>query len=224
VVAKIKGQPDSDAKKTRAIDNTVNPMWNETLTFTVDSLDSILEIVVRDKDKSIADDKLASVEKPLKDCVVGEQNDFLRVRLNPLWKKAKKGGFLSFAIRLLTKGASDKGFCRFDWGSLNSSYSSAFEGYDTEHGCHGIGDPTSDELQYGEAYHVHKIVVGEKKMEKKVLLNLVGKVLSVTGVAAPSFLVEVFSLKHAHLKEDAKPESKSKVTDETKVYPSTLSR
>ncbi|KAL0490842.1 protein kinase C beta type [Acrasis kona] len=67
----LKIEPDSktakDTKKTQTIKKTLNPRWDETFTFSINSLDfdSFLEVTVKDWDRFSKNDKLGYLKIPL---------------------------------------------------------------------------------------------------------------------------------------------------------------
>jgi len=81
--------------KTKVIDNSLNPEWNETVSFEAKGAHQTLELVVLDKDL-IKDDFLGCLRLPIADIVKNKKlsGEFV---LGP-YKASKGGGTLSFDL------------------------------------------------------------------------------------------------------------------------------
>jgi hypothetical protein len=177
--------------KTKGVKNTVNPQWNEKHEFFFDALeDASLSVGLRDK-ASGSDERLASLNLPLRRFTVGAPPEEVELPLKPSGKNPKGGKVkLRVAVRCDNPGgvAQPKGLRLagdapppldgddvFRWGSYSSSYGTNFTGYSD------CSERLSDIRPEEQAFHKHATVPPPENPEppkKPTLFGLTGKVVA----------------------------------------------
>lgn len=143
--------------KSKVIQNTQNPQWNENFDINSPSLISdVLVVDMYNKDPLPENKLMDTIELPIcnlpyKDSYIFDRN----VKLNN-----QTTGRLNFIINC---DAEDNEHCKFQWGDFGSSYSTSFTGY--SHRGHSISAHSSDERN---TYHVHEEITKEMRKPKKV--------------------------------------------------------
>lgn len=143
--------------KSKVIQNTQNPTWNENFDLNSPSLISDLLVVDMYNKDPLPENKLMdTIELPICDLPYKKAYIFDRdITLND-----QTTGHLNFTINADTL---DDEHCHFQWGELGSSYSTSFTGY--SHKGHSLSAHSSDERN---TYHVHQEFAKEMRKAKKV--------------------------------------------------------
>lgn len=93
----------SDSRKTKVCSNTYTPVWNEEFHFPVaNQTRDALHILIKDRDRGMADDPISKIEIPISSLQVGNVMDRW-YNMNPI-KGVKKGGRLRLVLHLAQKG------------------------------------------------------------------------------------------------------------------------
>lgn len=143
--------------KSKVIQNTQNPTWNENFDINSPSiLSDILVVDMYNKDPLPENRLMDTVEIPICNLPYKKSYVFDRdVQLNN-----QNTGHLNFTINADTL---DDEHCHFEWGDLGSSYSTSFTGY--SHQGHSISNHSSDEKN---TYHVHAEINKEVRKPKQI--------------------------------------------------------
>ncbi|KAH0793346.1 C2 domain containing protein [Histomonas meleagridis] len=157
----------NEQRKTKAIQNTLDPVWNEEMRFVPVTPDQEISFQVMDED-IISDDKLGKVVVKLSDLKVGQilEKDYkledvktgmMTIVLH--LADAKDTPFGAHVSKPKEKKKHSKSHCtNFTLGSYSSSYSTSFSGYTN---CSTTLSALSSSE---EVYHIHKVY--EKKEYK----------------------------------------------------------
>lgn len=144
-----------NVKKTRIVADTINPVWNDDLTFEISDLnDSVVFHVYDQAEKPV--EVSSKVTTPLNIYKVGDKSKLVEVDLN---LKGQPAGRLKAEISILPPESElEAAFCNFSLGSYASSYATSFSSYTCSH---QLSDLHSSE----EKFHKHHPMVYEDDQE-----------------------------------------------------------
>jgi Ca2+-dependent lipid-binding protein len=93
---------NNQGKRTKAIESTLAPVWNESFTFVFGKIDGVaIQVVMWDVDEQDGDNKLSTLTIPLSDFSAKIQDFQAREYQMTPWKKYDKGGVLSVRVKLI---------------------------------------------------------------------------------------------------------------------------
>ncbi|KAK8900369.1 hypothetical protein M9Y10_002696 [Tritrichomonas musculus] len=198
----IKGEPDS-LKRTKTIDNDLNPVWNETFEYHCKDWNTdVLVVNMMDEDIKHDDKMMNELEFPLRQWPIGTHIDYQEdIKL-----KKKDAGRLYLGIDVLDENAQAPppqpqpepkvqsrdivleepagDYCNFTLGNYPSDYSTDFTGYTN---CsHSLSKLHSSEERFHHHHHLHSEVktrdIQLEPKAQKVSESIKGTIIKANGI------------------------------------------